>query len=96
MHRGSSNGTGGPTPLPGSLPLSASPSVEVIVELVRGASVDRRVARVAADASVRTALRAVGLFGEGSAVLDGGRPLPLDTPVGAARTLTVVPTFSGG
>jgi hypothetical protein len=46
--------------------------------------------------TVRAALRSLGEFGEGSAVFELGRSLPLDTPIVGPRRLQVVPTFSGG
>ncbi|HXW67881.1 MAG TPA: hypothetical protein VEL82_08425 [Thermoplasmata archaeon] len=45
---------------------------------------------------VRSVLRATGLAPEGSAVLDGETPIPLDTAIERDVRLTVVPTFSGG
>jgi hypothetical protein len=96
MHRGSSNGSGATPPNSETLPLSAPPFLSVIFRVERGARVETRIAHVPVGSTVRVALRAAGLFGEGSAVLDAGRPVPLDTPVLAALELTVVPTFSGG
>ncbi|MFZ1024278.1 MAG: hypothetical protein WAN87_09095 [Thermoplasmata archaeon] len=46
--------------------------------------------------SLRSAIRAIGQAPEGCAVLDGDRPLPLDTPLLRSTHLTLVPTFSGG
>ncbi|MFZ0698853.1 MAG: hypothetical protein WAN74_01485 [Thermoplasmata archaeon] len=45
---------------------------------------------------VRTVLRSIGQAPEGCAVLEGERPLPLDTPLMRSVRLLVVPTFSGG
>lgn len=95
MHRGSSKGAGAQPPAPGTLPLSAS-SVEVTFEIERAARAEIRTAHVARGTTVRLALRSVGLFGEGSSVLDEGRSVPLDTPLVRACRLSVVPTFSGG
>ena len=96
MHRGSSNGSGGTSPYSETLPLSAPPIVEVTFEIERGARVERRIVAVRNGSTVRSALRAIRMFGEGSAVLEEGRSVPLDTPITEARILTVVPTFSGG
>ncbi len=97
MHRGSSKGAGSVGPASETLPLSASPSsVVVVVELTRGASVDRRELTVARGTPVRTVLRSIGQAPEGSAVLVDDTPIPLDTPVEGPTRLTVVATFSGG
>jgi sulfur carrier protein ThiS len=45
---------------------------------------------------VRVVLRQLGYPPEGSAVLDGEQPLPLDEPVGTRTRLIVLPAFSGG
>jgi sulfur carrier protein ThiS len=45
---------------------------------------------------VRSALRSLGHFPEGSAVLLEDVPIPLDTPIDGPVRLVVVPTFSGG
>ncbi len=96
MHRGSSKGTGAGAPGPETLPLSVLPAVTITFRSERAGRGDVRTARVPRGTTIRAALRSVGWFGEGSAVLDGGQPVPLDTPVESDRTLTVVPTFSGG
>ena len=96
MHRGSSNGSGAEPPYSETLPLSAPLTVRVTLRIERGGSVETRTADVRVGSTVREALRAVRLFGEGSAVLDAGRSVPLDTRVTIGRQLTVVPTFSGG
>jgi sulfur carrier protein ThiS len=80
-----------------NLPLSASPAlVSVLLEVTRGASVERRRLCVAPGTLVRSALRAAGHAPEGCAVLVAEVPIPLDTPIERAIHLTVVPTFSGG
>jgi sulfur carrier protein ThiS len=97
MHRGSSKGAREREPAPGSLPLSASPAtVAILIELTRGGSVERRRVRVPSGTLVRAVLRSVGQAPEGSAVLLGETPIPLDTPIDGPMRLTVVPTFSGG
>jgi sulfur carrier protein ThiS len=97
MHRGSSKEVRDPTRASGNLPLSASPAlVTVHLEITRGGSVERRRVRVAVGTSVRSVLRAHGFAPEGSAVLRGETPIPLDTVVDRAMRLTIVPTFSGG
>jgi sulfur carrier protein ThiS len=45
---------------------------------------------------LRRALREAGQAAEGSAVLEGETPVPLDEPLERSRRFTVVPTFSGG
>jgi sulfur carrier protein ThiS len=98
MHRGSSKDVREPPRAPGILPLSASsrPTVAVVLDITRGGSVDRRRLKVAAGTSVRTALRSAGQPPEGSAVLEGDTPIPLDTPIDRPMRLVVVSTFSGG
>jgi len=99
MHRGSSKGTGRKRPVPESLPLSAFPPPLVRVELVvaRGSRPGRpRALEVPSGTLVRSVLRQLGHAPEGSAVLEAGVPLPLDTPLVRSVRLTVVPTFSGG
>jgi sulfur carrier protein ThiS len=97
LHRGSSKDARGNPPPTGILPLSASPpEVEVEVEVVRGGR--SRVIRLRIDrgTTVRSVVRRAGEAPEGSLVLRGETPLPLDTPVEQSLRLTVVPTFSGG
>jgi sulfur carrier protein ThiS len=68
----------------------------VTLEITRGASVELRRVRVPPGTLVRAVLRSVELAPEGSAVLDGETPIPLDTPIERPIRLVVVPTFSGG
>jgi sulfur carrier protein ThiS len=96
MHRGSSKGTGAGAPGPETLPLSVLPAVTITFHSERAGRAETRTAQVPLGSTLRAALRSVGWFGEGSAVLDDGRPVPLDTRIESDRTLTVVPTFSGG
>jgi sulfur carrier protein ThiS len=97
MHRGSSKEVRDEPGASGILPLSASPGdVAVDVEVTRGGSIERRRLSVPAGTLVRTVLRSCGCAPEGSAVLDGETPLPLDTPIDRSIRLTVIPTFSGG
>jgi hypothetical protein len=97
MHRGSSKDARGEPPATETLPLSAPPpAVAVVLEVTRGASVTRHRLHVEPGTLVRTVLRAAGHAPEGSAVLVGDVPIPLDTPVDRPLTLTVLPTFSGG
>ncbi len=72
------------------------PTVSVELEIVR--AVSRQVLRVEVPrgSSIRDALRSAGRPPEGSAVLEGDRPLPLDHPILAPARYLVVPTFSGG
>ncbi len=97
MHRGSSKGTRDYPQTPGTLPLSASPSlVAVTLEITRSSSVRRRRIRVPLGTPVRAALRSAGLAPEGSAVLVEDTPIPLDMPIDRPLRLTVISTFSGG
>jgi len=95
MHRGSSKVGRGPPPAAEDLPLSAS-AVEVELAITRGRGVEARAVRVAPGTTVRAALRAAGQAPEGCAVLLGGQPIPLSTPLVGPVRLVVVPTFSGG
>jgi sulfur carrier protein ThiS len=98
MHRGSSNGARNPSDAPEPLPLSASPArrVTVRLELLRGGDAERVELEVAIGTPIRAVLRSLGRSPEGSAVLRGEEPLPLDTPITEAAELTVLSTFSGG
>jgi sulfur carrier protein ThiS len=97
MHRGSSKDARNPPRVPESLPLSASPAtVAVLVEVTRGASVERHELTVVPGTLVRVALRSLGHSPEGCAVLIDDVPIPLDAPIDRPTHLTVVPTFSGG
>ena len=99
MHRGSSKGTRSNRLVPESLPLSASSADETITiefEVVRAGRIALHSIEVVKGTMLRVALRAVGLAAEGSAVLDGDRPMPLDSVLDRKARLTVVPTFSGG
>jgi sulfur carrier protein ThiS len=97
MHRGSSKGARALARGPETLPLSASPPrIRVVLEVTRGAGIERHGLRVAPGTLVRAALREIGRSPEGCAVLLGDVSLPLDTPIDRPMRLTVVPTFSGG
>ncbi len=97
MHRGSSKDARAAPGPSESLPLSAPPAfVAVEIEVVRGASVERRSVEVRAGTAVRATLRAIGRAPEGCAVLVDDVPIPLDTPIDRPLRLIVVPTFSGG
>ncbi len=97
MHRGSSKGDGRSAPAPGSLPLSASrASVRVTVDVARAGARSVRRVDVPPGTLVRELLHRLGLAPEGSAVLIAGTSVPLDLPLDAPVTITVVPTFSGG
>jgi sulfur carrier protein ThiS len=97
MHRGSSKDAAGDPRTSDNLPLSASSrTIPVVLEITRGGAVERHRLRVAPGTLVRAVLRSSGHAPEGSAVLDGEIPVPLDAPIERAVTLTVVPTFSGG
>jgi sulfur carrier protein ThiS len=82
-----------------NLPLSApssSNTIRLTLDLVRAGRVTRRELDVPVGTPLKRALRDIGLAPEGCAVLDGDRPVPLDTPLDSDRTLSVVSTFSGG
>ncbi len=96
MHRGSSKGAGAATPPPERLPLSASPPLEVEVEVARAGRSQRYRRLVPAGTLVKQLVREVGESPEGSAVLVDGVSIPLDTPLTAPTRLVLVPTFSGG
>ncbi len=84
---------------PETLPLSASAppaTVEVEFEITRASRVESVRLTVPHGTLVRTVLRSIGQAPEGCAVLEGERPLPLDTPLMRSVRLLVVPTFSGG
>ncbi|MGC2034577.1 MAG: hypothetical protein WA761_03915 [Thermoplasmata archaeon] len=51
---------------------------------------------VARGALLRTAIRLAGHSPEGSAVLDGDVPLPMDSPITTSCRFVLIPTFSGG
>jgi hypothetical protein len=70
--------------------------VVVELEIVRAGS--RRILRVEVPlgSPIRRALRAAGQAAEGSAVLEGDTPVPLDRPLAGPIHLVVIPTFSGG
>jgi sulfur carrier protein ThiS len=96
MHRGSSKGAGATRPPPERLPLSASATIEVQVEVARAGRSTVRTFSVAPGTLVKELVRAVGESSEGAAVLVDGVSLPMDSPVTGPTHLVVVPTFSGG
>jgi sulfur carrier protein ThiS len=98
MHRGSSKGTDAESARPETLPLSASLPERIFIEfeIARAGRSESVRVEVAAGSSLRAAIRTLGHAPEGCAVLDGERPLPLDTPIVRSTHLTLVPTFSGG
>ncbi|MCI4331725.1 MAG: hypothetical protein L3K19_07780, partial [Thermoplasmata archaeon] len=98
MHRGSSKDARPHEPASEILPLSASPpgTISVVFDFERAGSTNRRTVELACGIPLRVALRQLGQAAEGCAVLEGGRSLPLDTPLERSTRLTVLPTFSGG
>jgi len=66
------------------------------VELTRAGRTSVRRVEVPRGTLVRVALKQLGEAPEGSAVLLGDTPIPLDTPLDGPTRLVVVPTFSGG
>jgi sulfur carrier protein ThiS len=98
MHRGSSKGARNPSDAPEPLPLSASPArrVTVRLELLRGVESKWVELEVIVGTPIRALLHSLGRSPEGSAVLRGDQPLPLDTPITEPGELTVFSTFSGG
>lgn len=80
-----------------TLPLSASPVLVAFhYELARGPPTGPRTLELPPLSTGRDLLRALGRAVEGSALLIDDRPVPLDAPLPADRTVVVVPTFSGG
>jgi sulfur carrier protein ThiS len=100
MHRGSSKAAGSPDPAAETLPLSASTSpslrIEVIVESGRARSSAPVTVHVAVGTRLRDVIQHAGQAPEGSVVLIDGVSVPLDTPLERAARLVVLPTFSGG
>ncbi len=96
MHRGSSKGRRGRAPAPEPLPLSASPTVRIELEVTRASHSDRHTVQVPRGTVLRAVLRSIGQSAEGSAVLSGDRPVPLDLPLEKSERFRVIPTFSGG
>jgi sulfur carrier protein ThiS len=96
MHRGSSKGPRGQAPRPEPLPLSASPLLRIDLTVARAGRSDRHTVRVPKGTPLRVVLRSIGQAAEGSAVLAGDRPVPLDLPLERNSRFTVIPTFSGG
>ncbi len=97
MHRGSSKEVRDGPRASESLPLSAPPATVVVdLEITRGRGIEHRQLRVPPGTLVRVVLRESGCAPEGSAVLHGEVPVPLDLPIDRPMRLTVVPTFSGG
>jgi hypothetical protein len=98
MHRGSSKGTDAQSARPETLPLSASgpDRIQIEFEIARADRTETVRVEVLPGTPLRGALRTIGRAPEGCAVLDGNRPLPLDTPLLRPIHLTLVPTFSGG
>jgi sulfur carrier protein ThiS len=68
----------------------------VVFELVRAGRTESRTVEVPLGTPVRRALRSIGQAPEGSAVLEGEEPVPLDRPIRSASRFTVLSTFSGG
>ena len=96
MHRGSSKGRRGTAPGPERLPLSASPTLRIELEVTRAGRSDRHTIRVPSGTLLRSVLRSIGQAAEGSAVLLGDRPVPLDLRLEKNARFRVIPTFSGG
>jgi sulfur carrier protein ThiS len=96
MHRGSSKERRGRPRRSESLPLSASPTVCIRLEVTRASQTAVHTVRVNRGTPLRTVLRSIGQSVEGSAVLVGDRPVPLDLPLEKDSRFVVIPTFSGG
>ena len=96
MHRGSSKGGGASRPPPEHLPLSASASVDVQVEVARAGPTTVRSLTVPVGTLVKELVRAVGESPEGCAVLVEGVSQPMDLAVRTPAHFVIVPTFSGG
>ncbi|MCI4348097.1 MAG: hypothetical protein L3J97_05705 [Thermoplasmata archaeon] len=63
---------------------------------MRAGQSERHTRWVPKGTQLRVVLRSIGQAVEGSAVLDGDRPVPLDLPLERNARFTVIPTFSGG
>jgi|SRR5579863_9481194 hypothetical protein len=100
MHRGSSKEEAVDRRASEALPLSASPAfpegLVIDLDFVRGGRVERHQVIVPSGTLLRVALRLAGGAAEGSAVLRGETPVPLDLRLDRAERFTVVSTFSGG
>ena len=98
MHRGSSKGADAKSARPETLPLSASspPKIRIEFEITRAARSETIQVETAPGTLLRTVLHSIGQAPEGCAVLEGDRPIPLDTPLEHSVHLVLVPTFSGG
>ena len=98
MHRGSSKAVRDGTRSAGSLPLSASSSSRLVIEVEVARAGRSTLHAVPAEAGtlLRDVIRHVGQAPEGSAALIDGIPVPLDTPLERSVRVVVVPTFSGG
>ncbi|MGI0053888.1 MAG: hypothetical protein ACREC5_05220 [Thermoplasmata archaeon] len=66
------------------------------LEFARGGRSELCEVETRAGTPLRTVLREAGHPAEGSLVLHGEKPVPLDTPVIDAARYTVISTFSGG
>jgi sulfur carrier protein ThiS len=91
---GSGTESGGKTG--GTVLVAPAPFVTVSISISRGASKAPRSLTLPKGARIRDAVRAVGLSPEGTAVLLGERPVPLDGELADGMSLVLVPTYSGG
>ncbi|MCI4353637.1 MAG: hypothetical protein L3K14_09725 [Thermoplasmata archaeon] len=70
--------------------------MRIHLAVARAGRSDQHTVEVARGTPLRVVLRSIGQAVEGSAVLLGGRPVPLDLPLERNARFTVIPTFSGG
>ncbi len=96
MHRGSSKEAEGAPSASENLPLSASVPFRVTLEFTRADRREIREVDVMPGTLLRELLRRLGGSAEGSLVLLGETPVPLDTPLHRSARLVVIATFSGG
>jgi len=70
--------------------------VLVTVRMFRGSPAQDRKLSLARGTLLKSILKELGLFAEGTALWWDGEPVPSDFPVPGPGTLDIVSTFSGG
>ena len=98
MHLGSSKDGRPPDRASETLPLSASPngSVRVEFEVTRAGTIERRSVEVPSGSTLRVAIRSIGRAPEGTLILVGEQPTPLDSVARSDLCYRLVGAFSGG
>jgi len=71
-------------------------TVLVTVRLFKGSTAPDRRLSLAKGTPLKSVLKDLGLFTEGSALWWDGEPVPSDFPIPGPGTLDIVSTFSGG